>query len=193
MDRHETYVWHACLDDQRGDLGGNREAHGESWTMPGNSPHGLVRKRAELYVKKIYERGAPLNNCFGFIDCKLVKRCRPGGRGTLQRASYSGHKWVHCLIYQTITTPYELLFYIFGPEMGRRHDMTLYRHSGLEPVLEEVLIIDRKQYCIYGDATYLLRAWLQMAFRRSTVTPDQILYNRSMSTVREAWSGSIKT
>lgn len=35
------------------------------------------------------------------------------------------------------TTPDGLLFYIYGPEVGQRHDMTLYRESGLDGILNQ--------------------------------------------------------
>eukprot|EP00171_Calliarthron_tuberculosum_P021365 IDg21365t1 len=44
-----------------------------------------------------------------------------------------------------------LVFCMYGPEVGRRHDMTLYRESGINTQLMPSLLIDEKQYCIYGD------------------------------------------
>lgn len=146
----------------------------------------LMRERAEMYAKAIQEKGAPLDNCVGFIDCTKIAMARPGGHGALQRASYSGHKRMHCLIYQTVTTPDGLMFYMYGPEVGRRHDMTLYRESRLGEVLETVLVIDGKQFCIFGDAAYLLRPWLQTAFPSLNASAQDILYNKAMSMVRVA-------
>lgn len=147
---------------------------------------GMIAERAELYAKAISEKGAPLTNCVGFIDCTKIQMSRPGGRSSLQRSSYSGHKRFHCLIYQNVTTPDGLMFYMYGPEVGRRHDMTLYRESGLGEVLEAVLVINGKQYCLYGDAAYILRPWLQTAFPRTNASADEIMYNKAMSAVREA-------
>ena len=59
---------------------------------------------------------------------------------------------MHCLVYQTITTPDGLIFHLHGPEVGRRHDLTLLRNSQIESTLQENMLIDGKQYCIYGDA-----------------------------------------
>lgn len=146
----------------------------------------MIARRAEVYARAIHERGAPLDNCIGFIDCTRIAMCRPGGRGHLQRTVYSGHKRLLCLIYQTITTPDGLMFFMYGPEVGRRHDMTLYRDSGIGEALENVLLIDGKQYCIYGDAAYLLRPWLQTAYPRINATAAELVYNREMSAVREA-------
>lgn len=158
---------------------GNRELL-ETFNAP------LMQRRAAMYADAIKKRGALLDHCVGFIDCTRIEMARPGGRGVLQRSTYSGHKRIHCLIYQTITTPDGLMFYMHGPEVGRRHDMTLYRESGIGAVLEQALVIDGKQYCIYGDAAYMLRPWLQTAFPRVLATPQQVVYNTAMSAVREA-------
>ena len=68
------------------------------------------------------------------------------------------------MIYQTITTPDGLMFYSCGPEVGRRYDMTLYREINLGSDLQENMIVDGTQYFLYGDAAYILRAYLQVAF-----------------------------
>ena len=60
--------------------------------------------RAEIYVNAITSSGAPLGSCVGFIDCAKIRMTKPGGHGSNQRACYSGHKRMHCLIY--------------GPEVG---------------------------------------------------------------------------
>jgi len=61
---------------------------------------------------------------------------RPGGAGANQWTCYSGHKRFYCLIYQTVTTPDGLMFYLYGPEVGCRHDMTLYRQRNLDSDLQ---------------------------------------------------------
>jgi len=146
----------------------------------------LIAQRAEMYAEAIQARGAPLDNLVGFIDCTKIQMSRPGGVGANQRTCYSGHKRFHCLIYQTVTTPDGLMFYLYGPEVGRRHDMTLYRQSNLDSALQEGLSIDGKQYCVYGDSAYLLRPWIQTAYSRVGATQAQQAYNKAMSAVREA-------
>lgn len=95
-----------------------------------------------------------------------------GGIGTLQRARYSGHKRFHCLVYQTVTTPDGLVLPMYGPEVGRRHDMILYREIGIDTQLLQSLLIDGKQYCIYGDAEYVL---IQVAFPKASETDAQTI------------------
>lgn len=85
----------------------------------------LIMSRAALYAAAIHDKGAPLPACIGFIHCTKIRMSRPGGSTTLQRSVYSGHKCFHCLIYQTVTTPDALVFHMYGPEVGRRHDMNI--------------------------------------------------------------------
>ena len=89
-----------------------------------------------------------------------IAMARPGGSGCNQRACYSGHKRFHYLVYQTITTPDGLIFSLYGPEVGRRHDLTLLRNSGISERLQNCLTIGDRHYYIYGDAAYVLRPWL---------------------------------
>ena len=146
----------------------------------------LTTERAELYSAAIHDKGAPLENCIGFLDCTKIQNSRPGGAAINQRVCYSGHKRFHCLIYQTVTTPDGLMFYLYGPEVGRRHDMTLYRESGLDVSLQQNMVVDGKQYCLYADAACILRVYLQVAFPRASSTPTQRVYGALMSAVREA-------
>eukprot|EP00171_Calliarthron_tuberculosum_P004019 IDg4019t1 len=81
------------------------------------------------------------------------------------------------------------------PGEGRRPDAYIYQKSGLGPILEEHLFIDGKQYCIFGDAAYILRAWMQIAFPREGATVEERAYNKSMCGARIAveWSyGEVK-
>jgi DDE superfamily endonuclease len=95
----------------------------------------FLRTRCRAYAKSIFDRGAALNNCVGFIDCTKIQMARPGGRGSNQRANYSGHKRFHCFSYQTITLPDGLIFSVYGPEDGRRHDITLYSKRNMDEKL----------------------------------------------------------
>ena len=65
----------------------------------------LSAERAELCASAFKDKRAPLDNCVGFIDCSKTKVSRPAKEVAAQRTFYSGHKRMHCLVYQTITTP----------------------------------------------------------------------------------------
>ena len=56
----------------------------------------------------------------------------------------------------------------------------------MDGFLSETLLIDGKQYCIYGDAAHSLRPWLQVGFPNVSATAEERLYNACMSAVRGA-------
>jgi len=118
----------------------------------------FMAERAAVYAGAVRRRGAPLQTCVGFIDGSAIHVARPGGG--LQRACYSGHKRRHVLKFQSVTTPDGLVFHMYGPHEGRRHDMVLYYESGMDDDLRQTLLIDGVQHCLYGDSAYVLRAWM---------------------------------
>ena len=145
---------------------------------------GFLRDRAASYADAIKNAGAPLDSCVDFIDCTKIKMARPGGQNRNQRSCYSGHKLFHCLVYQTITTTDGLIFSFYGPEEGRRHNMTLLHNSRISDRLAECLLVDGRQFYVYGDAAYVLHPWMQTAFNSIALTDEEGEYNTDMSAVR---------
>ena len=66
----------------------------------------------QTYADAVSAQGAPLNNCFGFIDGTVRPICRPV---ELQEVVYNGHKRVHALKFQSLTVPSGLIANLFGP------------------------------------------------------------------------------
>ena len=64
------------------------------------------------YADAIYDKGAALDNCVGFIDGTVRPICRPG---ELQRVVYNGHKRVHALKFQSFTLPNGMIANMYGP------------------------------------------------------------------------------
>ena len=60
----------------------------------------------QLYADAISRKGAPLGNCFGFIDGTVRPISRPDER---QRIVYNGHKRVHALKFQSLSLPNGLI------------------------------------------------------------------------------------
>lgn len=150
----------------------------------------ILQARCSLYARAIAKKGAYLNNCVGFFDRTKISMSRPWGPGTNQRANYSGHKRHHCLGYQTVTAPDGLILHIFGLTEGRQPDSVMYARSGTDDFLRDNLVIENKQYFIYGDASYRLRPWLATSYPRRTASSKEIEFNRSMNVVRTCveWS-----
>jgi len=59
----------------------------------------LVWLDPEQFAEAIHEKGAPLTQCWGFIDGTSRPICRPVRN---QRIMYSGHKRIHCLKFQVL-------------------------------------------------------------------------------------------
>ena len=119
----------------------------------------------------------------GFIDGTVIAVARRGG-AEAQNVAYNGHKRKQALKYQAVTTPDGLILHAHGPLEGRRHDWTLYVRSGLEENLEEVMMVNGIQYCLYGDSGYSLRLFLEVPFQGSNLTHSQRALNVAMSRVR---------
>ena len=72
----------------------------------------LKPRDLQSYADSITRKGAPLNNCFVFVDGTV----RPISRqGHAQRVVYNGHKKVHSLNFQSLALPNRLIGNIFGP------------------------------------------------------------------------------
>jgi nuclease HARBI1 len=137
----------------------------------------FLRSRAEYYSNKTAEKTEnATQHCVGFIDGTLVEIALP--RGMLQRAAYSGHKRRPGLMWQVITTPDGMLFHIFGPYEGRRHDMDLYAESGLDNILGENLLIDGVQHYTFGDSGYMLRPYLMTPYEGANLDVNELLFNK---------------
>lgn len=142
----------------------------------------FLQQRAPMYAEAIHGAGAALDSAVGFIDGTNLYIARPAG--LLQRSTYNGHKRRNCLKMQAVSTPDGLVYHMFGPEEGRRHDMTLFRRSGIEEHLASSLLVGGRQFYIYGDPAYVLRPYLQVGFKGSVLSDEQKAFNKSMSLVR---------
>lgn len=151
-----------------------------SWNQPF-----LSRISLEQYSQAVARKGAPLRNCFGFVDGTVRPICRPGEN---QRIVYNGHKRVHALKYQATAIPNGLIANLYGPIEGCRHDAGMLRESNLLVDLERVAFSPAGNVlCIYGDPAYPLRPNLMCPYRVGevpVVTADMKAFNTAMSSVR---------
>ena len=82
--------------------------------QPGLSPINL-----QQFANVVHEKGAALENCWGFVDGTVEQVCRPG---LMQRILYDGHKRVHAIKYQSVSAPNGLCANLRGPYEGKLHD-----------------------------------------------------------------------
>ena len=144
----------------------------------------LTPVKLQDFASAIHNKGAALENCWGFIDGTVRPVCRPG---IFQRVMYNGHKRVHALKFQSIAAPNGMIANLFGPVEGRRHDSGMLAESGLLPQLEQNCNtpITNQPLCVYGDPAYPLRAHLIGPFK-GNITPIEQEFNESMSKTRVA-------
>ena len=102
----------------------------QSWDLNFLQPRFL-----QSYADAVSQKGAPLNNCFGFVDGTLISICRPS---LCQRQVYNVHKRVHDIKFQSIVLPNGLIGNLVGPWEGRRHDCTMLHELGLLNDLQRV-------------------------------------------------------
>ena len=106
----------------------------------------LASAKLQQYAKAIHDKGAPLYNCFGFVDGMIQRVCRPCQN---QRALYNGHKRVHAIKVQAVRSHNGMCINLFGPVEGRCHDSGMLANSGLLTLLERFAVTpDGKQLCI---------------------------------------------
>ena len=93
----------------------------------------LSPQQLTLFSHTIFNKGAPLDNVWAFVDGTVRGTTRPIRN---QRMIYNGHKRKHALKYQSLTTPNGMIANLFGPVEGKRHDSSMLAMSGLMPILE---------------------------------------------------------
>lgn len=142
----------------------------------------LSHANLDTFAQSVSAAGAPLTNCWGFIDGTVRPICRPSLH---QRLVYNGHKRVHGLKFQMVSAPNGMIANLFGPIEGKRHDSGMLRESRLLEDLEQSMTKpDGSVYCLYGDPAYPLRPQLIAPFRGAVLPDDQARFNKRMSSVR---------
>ena len=114
----------------------------------------LAPAELEKFAQTIHNIGAPLSNCWGFVDGTVRQICRPG---EMQRTVYNGHTRVHAVKFQAIATPNGLVANLYGPVEGRCHESEMLADSAILPLLQQYSINQNgNQLCLWGDLTYPL-------------------------------------
>ena len=131
----------------------------------------LAPENLQTHANAMYNKGAPLNTCWGFVDGTVHPVSRPGQN---QRAVYNGHKLVHAIKCQSVATPEGLAALLHGPYGGKRHDSGILQESSLLRDLEHYSVSPNGDIlCIYGDPAYPLRPHLQAPFKGAVLTDNQ--------------------
>lgn len=142
-----------------------------------------VREHDRRYADAVNYKCAAMEHCLGFIDGTVLEIELPGDRA-VENAAYNGHKIRHSLTFETVTLPDELIIHARGPLEGRRNEWELYVISGIDQLLEDMLLMDEMKYFIHGDSGYNESAYLDTPFTGTHLTQVKAAENTSMETVR---------
>ena len=93
------------------------------------SPNGCTPDLLQTYSEAIHDKGAALDNCFGFVDGTVRPISKPRVN---QRAVYNGQKRVHALKFQSVALPNGLAGHLYGP-VGKIYSWIIY--SGIVSLL----------------------------------------------------------
>ena len=73
----------------------------------------LSQANLERFAEVVHRKGAPLNNCFAFVDGTVRPICRPGTVN--QRLLYNEHKRVHGIKFQSVVILDGMIANMYGP------------------------------------------------------------------------------
>ena len=73
----------------------------------------LSQANLERFAEVVHRKGAPLNNCFAFVDGTVHPICRPSTVN--QRLLYNGHKHFHGIKFQSVVIPDGMTANMHGP------------------------------------------------------------------------------
>ena len=151
--------------------------HHNNFQQPWLSPANL-----QQFADAIHQKGAPLDNCFGFVDGTVRIVSRPGRN---QRVLYNGHKRVHSIKLQSIATPSGTVANLYELVEGKRHDSKMLAESQvLNQLPQHAFGPAGNVLCMYGDPAYPLRLQLQGPFKGVHITQLQKAWNMSMSQMK---------
>ena len=121
----------------------------------------------QSYADAIHNKGAPLENCFGFVDGTVRQISRPKHH---RRIMFNGHKRVHSIKFRSVVLANGLIGNLAGPFEGKQHDSMMLQESGLLTTLQQIAFYNNHPLCRYGDPAYPLGIYLQAPFRDRELT-----------------------
>lgn len=133
----------------------------------------------ESYTHSLKQK-CKVGRIWGFVDGTLWPVARPS---QYQEAAYNGHKHIHALKYQIVSTPDGLLF-VQGPWDGNEHDWLMWHDSGIHSWLSSnSQDTSLNPLFLFGDKGYYPDNNLIVPYQahQAILTSDEKHFNRIMS------------
>lgn len=135
--------------------------------------------RLRTFADAVGRKGALIPNVVAFIDGTGRAICRPG---EMQRSFYNGHHRQHMLKFHGVVAPDGVCYHLWGPVVGRRHDVFLFRQSSLPRLLQRHEAMN--EFHLYGDPGYRGCPRVLSPFGGAYPPREHVNINVSMSRVR---------
>lgn len=158
------------------------------WELRGH----LIQPWARMYGASIQDNVASLQDCLRFLECIKIFITSRGGPNVSQCSCKSARKRWHFLFWLRVTAPHGFIIFIYSSNVGKIHDITVYRQRCLNQKLQHNSIGSGTQNYVYGNSALAIRPWLQVSFKRTASSPEQVVLNTRMSCAHEPISGAIK-
>ncbi|KXS09095.1 hypothetical protein M427DRAFT_105993, partial [Gonapodya prolifera JEL478] len=154
----------------------------EFWELLKWDVQRLTQGKLTTFCHAIMGAGSPLDNVFGFVDGTVKEITWPELN---QRLYYNGHKWMHGLKYTSIIFP-DGIMCLTGPFVGRYHNVSIWRMSGMEDILQKKAFdTNNRRIYVYGDPAYLSALGVIPAYR-GYLTQAVQEFNTAMVKIRIA-------
>ena len=120
----------------------------------------------------VYDKEAPLDNCWGFIDGAVHSISRPNIH---QIFSYNCHKRYYALKFQSVVATNGFIANLYGSVEGKRHNSGTHMDLDLLNELQQYSFgQNQRPLYIYGDSAYPLTVHLQAGFKGARLTQKQV-------------------
>ena len=101
-----------------------------------------------VYANVVHVKGAPLENCWGFVDGTVTAVCR---QEESQQIVYNTRKRLNGIKFQYVVAPNGLIDILDGPYEGK-NDSMLADSNLFEKLNNHFHTLHGEPLCIYGDS-----------------------------------------
>lgn len=136
---------------------------------------------AEHFDNGVFSKSNCMKNCVAFTDGTVISIARSGSHNKLQHMAYNGHKRKHVLKFRAITTPDGIGLHLYGPKVGRRHDIFLYAASSMGEMLPTLTMVQGKQYDVFGDSGCSWRVYPEVPLGGANLDDVRSAFNKTIS------------
>lgn len=150
----------------------------------------IIQERASSYANAVLKKTNAMQNVIAFIVGTVIGITRLDDQNE-ENVVCNGHKCGHALKYQ-LTSPDSLVVHAGGCIECRKHDWTLYVGSGLKEQVLELLLINGRQFVVYGDAGFQRITCLEVLFQSSNLIQYEGNCNKAMSKAHATVEWSFK-